>query len=71
MTVVIDRPQTSASTAALDTALTCQVASSGALSHLTTIFRDVKDAQPALAPGGRTVADGSITGGEVHLWTLP
>jgi hypothetical protein len=32
---------------------------------------DVSDAQPALAPGGRIVADGSVAGGEIHLWTLP
>ena len=43
----------------------------GALSDLTTIFRNVSDAQPILAPGDRIVADGSLTGGEVHLWTLP
>ena len=39
--------------------------------YLATIFRDASDAQPVLAPGGRIVADGSLTGGEVHLWTLP
>jgi hypothetical protein len=65
------RPETSPSTAARDTAFTWQVAGSGALNDLTTTFRDVNDAQPALAPGGRIVADGSITGAEVHLWTLP
>jgi hypothetical protein len=43
----------------------------GALSGLTTVFRDVSDAQPILAAGGRIVADGSATGGEVHLWTPP
>ena len=71
LTVVIDRPETYPSTAARDTVFTWQVAGSGALSDLTTIFRDVSDAQPILAPGGRIVADGSATGGEVHLWTLP
>ncbi len=71
LTVVIDRPETWPSTAARDTVFTWQVAGSGALSDLTTIFGDVSDAQPTLAPGGRIVADGSATGGEVHLWTLP
>ena len=68
---MIDRPETSPSTAARDTVFTWQVAGSGALSDLTTIFRNVSDAQPVLAPGGRLVADGSLIGGEVHLWTLP
>ena len=71
LTVVIDRPETYPSTAARDTVLTWQVAGSGVLSDLTTIFRDVSDAQPILAPGARIVADGSLTGGQVHLWTLP
>jgi hypothetical protein len=57
--------------AARDTVFTWQVAGSGALSDLTTIFRNVSDAQPTLAPGARIVADGSAIGGEVHLWTLP
>jgi hypothetical protein len=69
LTVVIDRPETYP--AARDTVFTWQVAGSGDLSGLTTIFRDVNDAQPTLAPGARIVADGSLTGGEVHLWTLP
>jgi WD40 repeat protein len=71
LTVVIDRPEAYPSTAARDTVFTWQVAGSGALSDLTTIFRDVNDAQPVLAPGGRIVADGSLTDGQVHLWTLP
>jgi WD40 repeat protein len=71
LTVVIDRPETFPSTAARDTVFTWQVASSGALSDLTTIFRDVSDAQPTLAPGDRIVADGSPIGGQVHLWALP
>ena len=54
-----------------NTVFTWQVAGSGALSDLATIFRDVSAAQPAQAPGGRIVADGSAIGGEVHLWTLP
>jgi WD40 repeat protein len=69
--VVIDRPEAYPSPAARDTVFTWQVAGSGALSDLTTIFRNVNDAQPALAPSDRIVADGSLTGGEVHLWTLP
>jgi len=71
LTVVVDRPETYPSTAARDTVFTWQAAGSGALSDLTTIFRNVSDAQPTLAPGGRIVADGSLTGGKVHLWTLP
>ena len=71
LTVVIDRPEAYPSTAARDTVFTWQVAGSGDLSDLTTIFRDVSDAQPILAPGGRIVADGALTGGKVHLWTLP
>jgi WD40 repeat protein len=69
--VVIDRPETYPSTAARDTVFTWQVTGSGDLSDLTTIFRDVNDAQPTLGPGDRIVADGSLIGGEVHLWTLP
>ena len=71
LTVVIDRPDTSLNTRARDTVFTWHVARSGALSHLTTTVRDVNDAQPALAPGGGIVAGGSLTGAEVHLWTLP
>ena len=71
LTVVIDRPEAWPSPAARDTVFTWQVAGSGALSDLTTIFRDVNDAQPTLAPGDRIVADGSLTDGQVHLWTLP
>ena len=67
---MIARPETSPSTAARDTVFTWQVTGPGALSGLTTIFRDVSDAQPILAAGGRIVADGSAAGGEVHLWTL-
>ncbi len=73
LTVVTDRPGTwsSMAAAARDTVFTWQVAGSGALSDLTTIFRDVSAAQPTLAPGDRIVADGSAIGGEVRLWTLP
>jgi WD40 repeat protein len=71
LTVVIARPETWPNTAARDTVFTWQVAGSGDLSDHTTIFRDVNDAQPALAPGARVVADGPATGGEVRLWALP
>jgi len=66
---VVDRPEAWPSTAARDTVFTWQVTGSGDLSDLTIMFRDVNDAQPVLAPGGRILADGSLTGGEVHLWT--
>ena len=71
LTVVIARPETSPSPAARDTVFTWQVTGSGALSDPTTIFRDVSDAQPTLAAGGRIVADGSAIGGDIRLWTLP
>ena len=68
---MIDRPEAWPSPAARDTVFTWQVAGSGALSDLTTIFRNVNDAQPVLVPGDRIVADGSLTDGQIHLWTLP
>ena len=71
LTVVIDRSEAYPSTTDRDTIFNWQVASSGALSDLTTIFRNVSDFQPTLAPGDRIVADGSELGGKVHLWTLP
>ena len=72
LTVVIDRPEAWPSPAARDTVFTWQVAGLGALSDLTTIFRNVNnDAQPVLVPGDRIVADGSLTDGQIHLWTLP
>ena len=71
LTVVIDRSEAFPSTTDRDTVFTWQVASSGTLSDLSTIFRNVSDSQPTLAPGDRTVADGSELGGKVHLWTLP
>jgi WD40 repeat protein len=71
LTVVIDRSEPYPSTTDRDTVFSWQVASSGALSGLTTIFRNVSDSQPTLAPGDRVVADGSELGGNVHLWTLP
>ncbi len=69
--VVIDRPEAWPSPAGRDTVFTWQVTGSGDLSDLTTIFCDVNDAQPTLALGDRIVADGSLTGSGVHLWTLP
>lgn len=71
LTVVIDRSEAFPSTTDRDTIFTWQVGSSGALSDLTTFFRNVSDSQPTLAPGDRIVADGSELGGKVHLWTLP
>jgi len=71
LTVVIDRPETDPATAARDTVFTWRVASSGALSDLTTIYRDVRGVHPTLAPGARIVVDGSLTGGQIHLWNLP
>jgi hypothetical protein len=68
---VIDRSEPYPSTTDRDTVFTWQVASSGALSGLTAIVRNVSDSQPTLAPGDRVVADGSELGGNVHLWTLP
>ena len=68
---MIDRTEAFPSTADRDTVYTWQVASSGALSDLTTVYRNVSDSQPTLAPGDRLVADGSELGGKVHLWTLP
>ena len=71
LTVVIDRSEAFPSTTDRDTVFTWQATSSGALSDLTTIIRNVSDSQPTLAPGDRIVADGSELGGKVHLWTLP
>jgi len=71
LTVMINRPEPYPSTSDRDTVFTWQVASSGALSDLTTFFRNVSDVQPTLAPGDRIVADGSMLNGGVHLWTLP
>lgn len=75
LTVVVARQEgnvTSAySTAARDTVFTWNVTSSGALSGLTTATRNGEDSQPALAPDGRTVADGSPTSNAVYLWTPP
>jgi WD40 repeat protein len=75
LTVVVARQEgnvTSAySIAARDTVFTWNVTSSGAVSGLTIVIRNVKDSQPTLAPDGRTVADGSPTSNAVYLWTPP
>jgi len=75
LTVVVARQEgnvTSAySIAARDTVFTWNATSSGAVSGLTTVTRDVNDSQPTLAPNGRTVADGSPTSNAVYLWTPP
>ncbi len=75
LTVVVARQEgnvTSAySIAARDTVFTWNVTSSGAVSGVTTVTRNVKDSQPTLAPNGRTVADGSPTSNAVYLWTPP
>jgi hypothetical protein len=68
---VINRAEPYPSTTDRDTVLTWQAATSGALSDLTTFYRDVSDCQPTLAPGDRVVADGSELGGEVRLWATP
>jgi hypothetical protein len=49
--VVINRAEPYPSTTDRDTVFTWQVATSGALSDLTTFYRDVSDCQPTLAPG--------------------
>jgi WD40 repeat protein len=54
-----------------DTVFTWNVTSSGTISGLTIVTRDVNDSQPTLAPDGRTVADGSPTSNAVYLWTPP
>jgi WD40 repeat protein len=71
LTVVVDRTEDVPGNAARDTVFTWNVTSSGAVSGGTTVTRDVQDNQPALAPDGRTVADGSPTSNAVYLWTPP
>jgi WD40 repeat protein len=75
LTVVVDRQEANVisgySNVSRDTVFTWNVTSSGALSGLTTVTRDVKDLQPTLAPNGRTVADGSPNSNAVYLWTPP
>ena len=51
---------------------TMRVTASGRLTGGTTAARDTWDGQPALAPDGRTVVDGSAFGRTgVGLWELP
>jgi hypothetical protein len=55
-----------------DTAFTWQVTASGSLTGGTSAARDTWDGQPALAPDGRTIVDGSPFGRTaVGLWELP
>jgi hypothetical protein len=46
-------------TAVRDTVLTWSAARSGALTGLTTVFRNIVDGQPTLAVDGRFIADGT------------
>jgi WD domain, G-beta repeat len=75
LTVVVDRQEANVtprySNVSRDTVFTWNVTSSGTVSGLTTVTRDVKDLQPTLAPNGRTVADGSPNSNAIYLWTLP
>ena len=70
LTVVLDKifPDNSSR----DTAFTWQVTASGRLTGGTSAARDTWDEQPALAPDGRTIVDGSAFGRTaVGLWELP
>jgi WD40 repeat protein len=76
LTVVVARQEGNVTSSAFtiatrDTVFTWNVTSSGAVSGLTTVTRDVNDSQPTLAPNGRTVADGSPTSNAVYLWAPP
>ncbi len=55
---MVGRPEAYPSAAARDTPFTGQVADSSAVGDLTTICRDVSDAEPTLAAADRIVADG-------------
>jgi WD40 repeat protein len=70
LTVVVDRAENDPAldNAARDTVLTWTVTGSGALGALAAAARNVKDSQPALAPDGHTVVDGSPASGAVSLW---
>ena len=70
LTVVLDNilPDNSSR----DTAFTWQVTAAGSLTGGTSAARDTWDGQPALAPDGRTIVDGSAFGRTaVGLWELP
>ena len=70
LTVVVDKilPDNSSR----DTAFTWPVTASGSLASGTSAARDTWDGQPALAPDGRTIVDGSAFGRTtVDLWQLP
>ena len=70
LTVVLDKifPDNSSR----DTAFTWQVTAAGSLTGGTSAARDTWDGQPALAPDGRTIVDGSPFGRTaVGLWELP
>jgi hypothetical protein len=70
LTVVLDKifPDNSSR----DTAFTWQVTAPGSLTGGTSAARDTWDGQPALAPDGRTIVDGSAFGRTaVGLWELP
>jgi len=55
-----------------DTAFTWTVTASAGLAGETSAARDTWDGQPALAPDGRTIVDGSAFGRTtVGLWELP
>jgi WD40 repeat protein len=70
LTVVLDRVMPDWSSR--DTVITWQVAASGALGGDTAAVRDTRDAQPELAPDGRTVVDGAPFGSTmVRLWQVP
>ena len=76
LTVVVARQEGNVTASAFtiatrDTVFTWNVTSSGTVSGLNTVTRDVNDSQPTLAPNGRTVADGSPTSNAVYLWTPP
>jgi hypothetical protein len=70
LTVVLDK--SFPSNFCRDTAFTWQVTASGRLTGGTSAARDAWDGQPALAPDGRTIVDGSAFGRTaVGLWQLP
>jgi len=70
LTVVLDKilPDNSS----WDTAFTWRVTAPGELTGGTSAAHDTWDGQPALAPDGRTIVDGSSFGHtSVALWELP